>query len=591
MQNKGSESDDYVVVVNDARQYSIWLANQQPPEGWMQVGTRGARSTCLATINELWTQVCPSGANTKGRACGDVEGSETAAETSALRARNVVRLFAERAACTPDAIAIVHGDARTTYRELDERSNQLARYLLGMHLPNEARVGLCLPRSIDMVVTMVGIVKAGCCYVPLDPSYPEARLRYMAADGALSLLITNTRLSQRFVTLEQTGVMCLDSERFSIEACSSQSVSAAIAPEALIYVIYTSGSTGVPKGSMITHEGFHNLISWYVNQYAFGPRDGTLVATAISFDLTQKNVWAPLAVGATVILPPTDEFDPQLVLEAIARTGATTINCTPSLFYLLVENEKSWPLLSSLRVVFLGGEKIESERITPWFLSADCKAGLVNMYGPTECTDIATAIELDKPLPKVIPIGRAIPNVHLRVLDHDLRRVPLGVAGELYICGKGVARGYLHKPALTAERFLPDPFSGTLGARMYKTGDIVHSTADGTHVFHGRADNQVKIRGVRIEPGEIESALLTIESIAAAAVLPLEGRLGPTLVAFIVPAKKGNELTNVDRGAIRQRLRKQLPSHMVPASIIVLESLPLNANGKVDRHLLASRSF
>jgi len=490
--------------------------------------------------------------------------------------------FAEVVAERPDATAVIEGDARIDYRELDIRSNRLARRLRALGVGPDRIVAMALPRGIDLVVTALGIVKAGGAYLPLDASYPVERLRLMIEDArpaafvgtADSLAALGDPLPAPAVAIDR-GPLAEDGEAPPDAGATAQS---------LAYVVYTSGSTGRPKGVMVTHR---NVLRLVCETDYFRPADDDCIALAsnISFDAATFEIWGALANGLTLAVVDRDALLSAATLrERIARDRITTMFLTTALFNAFAMAEPD--AFAGLRLLLFGGEAASPAAVHA-VAGAGGPARLVNVYGPTETTTFATWHEIDQvaaratdPLRLRIPIGRPIANTRCHVLDAAGRPVPIGLVGELYIGGPGVSRGYLGQPGLTAERFVTDPFGGP-GDRLYRSGDLVRWREDGEIEFIGRADAQVKLRGFRIEPGEIEHALRDCPGVAEAAVLVEPDAAGENrLLAFVAGAPEGGE------AGLETRLRERLPAYMLPRSIVVLERLPISPNGKLDRDAL-----
>ncbi len=500
---------------------------------------------------------------------------------------------AVRAAACPDAVAVVgcEGEA-VTYAELEARAGRLARHLRARGAGAESVVGVCLERSPELIAALLAVLKAGAAYLPLDPAHPEERRESMLRDAGARLLVTRAGISSARVA----GM-----ERIDVDSAPDPDSGggAAGAPPALsrrleddgaraAYVIYTSGSTGRPKGTVVPHAALASHTASAAEAYAIGPGDRVLQFASVSFDASAEEIYPALARGAALVLRPegvagsVDAF-----LAFCAREGVTVLDLPTAYWHAVAAalraGEASLP--AAVRLVIIGGERALPERMADWRAAVDPAVRLVNTYGPTEATVVATRHEVgagDDDAAEV-PIGRPIHHAAARVLDAALRPVPPGIAGELFLGGAGVARGYLGRPALTAEKFVPDPFSPVPGARMYATGDLARRREDGALVFAGRLDDQVKVRGYRVEPGEVEAALLRHPDVAAAAVLAREDAPGERrLVAYVAargtPAPPAREL--------RELLAELLPEWMVPAAFVFLPALPLNASGKVDRRAL-----
>ncbi|QSQ18814.1 non-ribosomal peptide synthase/polyketide synthase [Pyxidicoccus parkwayensis] len=490
----------------------------------------------------------------------------------------VHHLFSAQAARTPDALAVVSDAGSLTYAELDARSGLLAAHLRQLGVRADTLVALCMERSLELPVAVLGVLKAGGAYVPLDPAYPRERLAFMLQDTAAPVLVTQQHLLG--LLPEGPAVVCVDT--LPREGVMTEGVP--VPPESAAYVIYTSGSTGRPKGAVISHRSLSNHAGWMRTAFDLGPGERALQLTSPSFDTSVAELFSALLSGSTLVMAPPDaQRDSRVLLDCLVRHGITVLQLVPSLLRVLLD-EPGLSAATRLRCLIPGGEALTPD-LPSRVREALPRVRLTNSYGPTEATIDATiwSVEADVSGP-VVPIGRPISNTRTYVLDAHLHPVPPGVPGELYVGGEGVARGYLNRPHLTAERFVPDPFSTEPGARLYRTGDKVRWSADGTLVFVGRIDAQVKLRGQRIELGEIEAALQQQPGVRDAAVLVREDVPGQQrLVAYVVSATSGQAL---DTGALRAALQKQLPEYMVPSAFVLLEALPLTPNGKLDRKAL-----
>ncbi|WP_272426882.1 non-ribosomal peptide synthetase [Polyangium jinanense] len=482
-------------------------------------------------------------------------------------------LFEEQAARTPDAVALVFAEQELTYRELDQRSNQLAHYLRALGVGPEVLVGLCVERSLEMVVGLLGILKAGGAYVPLDPNYPRERLAYMLTDARPAVLLTQERLegslsAHAFVTVH------LDASVPPWQEQPLTSPGAQVVPENAAYVIYTSGSTGRPKGVQVLHGALTNLLHDFAEKMEVGPRDVMQAVTSLSFDIAGLELFMPLLRGASVHLASQeDASNGEALVRALER--ATMMQATPATWRMVLD--AGWKGGRPLQVL-CGGEAMTPDLAAKLALRA---SSVRNVYGPTETTIWSAHYRVDAEQ-SYVRIGRGIANTQLHVVDRNLMQVPVGIPGELYIAGDGLARGYLGRPGLTAERFVPDPFSNVPGARMYRTGDLARWDANGELEFLGRIDHQVKIRGFRIELGEIEAVLSSHPAVRACAVVAWESSSGDKrLVAYVVAGE--GECTE---GTLREHLQASLPAYMVPSVFVRLTALPLNPSGKVDRKAL-----
>ncbi|WP_367154755.1 amino acid adenylation domain-containing protein [Methylomonas sp. HYX-M1] len=441
----------------------------------------------------------------------------------------------------------------------------------------ETPVGIGALRSFELVLGILAIVKAGGAYLPLDPDYPDQRLAYMAADSGIGMLLSHGAVLDRFAALcpDSCAVYDLDSLDLSAQAESAPVVQ--LHPAHPAYIIYTSGSTGQPKGAANSHAALANRLHWMQQAYAIGPGDSVLQKTPFSFDVSVWEFFWPLMTGARLVLArPGAHRDPAALAATLQAQQVSTVHFVPSMLAEFV-NQAPLPPLPALKRIVCSGEALPAElqqRVFERLPGVD----LVNLYGPTEAAiDVTHWTCRAEPGP--VPIGRPIANLQIHILDSDLNPLPAGVAGELYIGGLGLARGYYRKPGLTGERFLPDPFGS--GGRLYRSGDLARRRADGALDYLGRIDQQIKLRGLRIELGEIETALLQQAGVAEAAVLLQEAAGGPRLVAYIgATAQAGSDAD------LRDALSRRLPDYMLPAALIRLDSLPKTANGKLDRKAL-----
>ena len=490
----------------------------------------------------------------------------------------VVDLFMAQAEKTPNQVAVQMGNQQLSYSALNERSNQVAQLLLANGAGKNDRVGICLDRSVDMLVAVFGVLKAGAAYVPMDSHYPSERLAYMIEDSNAPVLLTQQcvleRLNQDDVSLQEATIVCLDKEDLS--DYPTQPPQELPEAEDLIYIIYTSGSTGQPKGAAVKHKGEANLLAWYTNTLQLSESDKCLLVSAFGFDLTQKNLFAPLVAGATLVIPDMEQYDLEAIADTLHDHQITVVNCAPSAFYPLAEgsHHRGYPF-SSLRYLVLGGEPIRVSALQPWLEHEACQCRLINSYGPTECTDVVAAYQMQSSDETLLPIGKPIQNTQLYVTDPLDKLLPNGVVGELCISGQGVGAGYLNKTELTAEVFKDNPYQAQ--QQWYRTGDLVRYWPDGNIEYVGRKDFQVKLRGLRIELGEIEAALRKQPGIQDSLTLVIDERL----VSYVIAA-------NIDESGIRNKLRAYLPDYMLPAVIVSLAQWPLTPNGKVDRKALPS---
>ena len=496
--------------------------------------------------------------------------------------RCVHELFEQRAAAHPDAIAVLFAGQQLTYRELNQRANQVAHRLRKCGVAPEVLVAVCLERSADMLIALLGIWKAGGAYVPLDPAYPKERLSYMLGDGAVKILLTQSKHKHLFPA--ERDVICLDSDWLLIEQESTTNLDSAVTASNLAYVMYTSGSTGQPKGVMVLHRGLANYLCWAIKAYSVREGDQVPVHTSISFDLTVTALYTPLLAGARVEILKEDVGGQNLVTALRQGKERSLVKITPAHLALLTEQLGPENAAGRTRLFVIGGENLLAENLLLWRESAPATR-LINEYGPTETVVGCCVYEVaaDDPRSGSVPIGRPIANTQLYVLDRYRNPVPRGAVGELYIGGTGVARGYLNRPELTQEKFIADPFSRESGARLYKTGDLARYRPDGTLEYLGRVDDQVKLRGFRIELGEIEANLVDHPDVRQAAVHLWTVKPNDVhIVACCVPVKAG-VLSSV---SLRKHLRARLPDYMVPQHFLAVGEIPLTPNGKVDRRRL-----
>lgn len=493
------------------------------------------------------------------------------------QSRCVHELFELQAESTPDAVAVVHEGESFTYAALNARANQLAHFLRRYGVGPDVVVGLCMERSLGMLVGLLGILKAGGAYLPLDPTYPKERLTYILEDARVRVLLTHQSLLHE-LSVNQVQAVCLDRDWSSIAQESVGNPDWEYERRALAYVIYTSGSTGKPKGVMVSHNNVVNFLLSMVDHFRPTSNDIVLATTSLSFDIAVLELFLPLLVGGKVVLASRQvAADGEQLVAMLADSRATFMQATPTTWKLLFSTD--WPTRHELTVL-CGGEAFPRE-LAGQFL----EKGYVpwNLYGPTETTVWSAAHRVTEAA-GTIPLGRPIANTQLYVLDRWLQPVPIGVPGELHIGGDGVARGYWSRPELTAEKFVPDPFSSDPGRRLYKTGDLARYGEDGTLEFLGRLDHQIKLRGHRIELGEIEAVLSLHPAVRNVVAMVREDRPDDRrLVVYLVP-QPGQR---ADHDEVRQFLKHKLPEYMIPAAVVVLDVLPITPNGKVDRKALS----
>ncbi|MEP0859278.1 amino acid adenylation domain-containing protein [Trichocoleus sp. DQ-U1] len=520
------------------------------------------------------------------------------------------QLFEQQVEKTPDAIALIFDNVETgfseslTYRELNNRANQLAHQLQQMGVQPDVLVGICMERSLEMVVALLGILKAGGAYVPLDPTYPKERLAFMLADAQVSLLLTQQYLVNQLP--QHQAIICLDPEWETITQEGTENPISSATPENLAYVIYTSGSTGKPKGAMNTHRGLNNRLLWMQDTYKLTTTDRVLQKTPFGFDVSVWEFFLPLLTGASLVLAkPGGHQDSGYLVQLIAKQKITTLHFVPSMLQVFLE-ELEVVKCNSLKRVFCSGEALPFDLQKRFFIRLGA-VELHNLYGPTEAAIDVTFWDCQRNSQRrIVPIGRPIANTQIYLLDSHLQPVPIGVPGELHIGGFGLARGYLNRPELTQEKFIQNPLKdltpqppslqgqgencsppllgeGLGESRLYKTGDLARYLPDGNIEFLGRIDHQVKIRGFRIELGEIEAVLLQHPQVRETVVLAREDMPNDRrLVAYVVP----NHDAELSINELRDRLKQSLPEYMVPSAFVFLDTLPLTPNGKVNRRAL-----
>lgn len=501
-----------------------------------------------------------------------LEWNQTEAEYP--RTHTIADCFAEQAARTPDALALIAGDRRLTYRQLDERSNRLARRLQGLGVEPETLVGVAMGRTETLLVSLLAILKAGGAYVPLDPNFPRERLALVMEDSGMPVLLTTARSRAR-LPLETRRVKAIDAEDAAIAKESSAPVTAAAAAASLAYAMYTSGSTGRPKGVMVEHR---NVVNFFTGMdRAIGCTPGVwLAVTSVSFDISVLELLWTLTRGFTVVLH--DEEGAAAIGEEIVRHGVTHLQMTPSLARMLTLDPRSFAALAGLKQMLLGGEAVPAALIH--HLRQVFRGEIHNMYGPTETTIWSTSCRVGE-VGSFVSIGKPIANTQIFLLDSERKPVAIGETGELYIGGDGVARGYWNRPELTAERFLAIP--GLPSPRIYRTGDLARYLPDGNIEFLGRADFQVKLRGHRIELGEIEALLEKQAGLRQAVVVLREDREGDKrLVAYCVADEQASGAAQ----ELRTALAAKLPDYMIPSAFVFLDAMPLTGNGKTDRKAL-----
>jgi amino acid adenylation domain-containing protein len=499
--------------------------------------------------------------------------------------------FERCAASTPDAVAVSFEGESLSYGELNLRANRIAHRLIELGAGPEMLVALFLEPSLDLPAAILGVLKSGAGYLPLDPEHPRERLDFVLADAGAALIVTEASLLERLGEIDLTAV-CLDRDGTQLEALGAENPATDVSPENLAYVIYTSGSTGRPKGVQVEHRQVARLFSATEEWFGFGPGDVWMLLHSYAFDFSVWEIWGALANGGELVVSPVwTTRSPQALAALVESRGVTVLNATPSLFTAVQDELLGSAGALALRFVVFGGEALRPAALRPWF-EAHGEQGptLVNMYGITETTVHVTyrpllAADCER---DTSPVGVPIPDLSVYVLDGQGAPVPAGVAGELYVGGAGVSRGYLNRPELTRERFIENPFGA---GRLYRTGDVAARLSDGQLEFRGRIDDQVKIRGFRIELGEIESTIRDHAGVTDCAVVAIEVTPGDKRLAAYVVTEGGSQASSEWREGLMAHLQQRLPSYMVPAALTMLESIPLTRNGKIDRRALPAPSW
>lgn len=503
-----------------------------------------------------------------------IDWNDTKAEYP--RDKCIHQLIQSQAMQSPDAVAVIFGDDQLTYKELNERSNQLARYLQGLGVGPDVFVGIYMERSLEMMIGLLGILKAGGAYLPLDPSFPRERLAYMLEDSQARVLLTQKWLVNE-APKHQAQLVCLDDDWPNIVQQSRENLSGEVTSENLAYAIYTSGSTGRPKGVQIEHRTLVNFLESMSRKPGFTAEDVLLAVTTLSFDIAGLELFLPLMVGARIVLASSaDAADGFRILELLDRSEVTVMQATPATWWLLLAS--GWPKTNSLKIL-CGGEAMPRDLADQLLKYSD---SVWNLYGPTETTVWSTVkkVELGE---GQVSIGKPIANTQIYILDVHLQPVPIGALGELYIGGDGLSRGYLKRPELNAEKFIPNPFSDQSDARLYRTGDLARYLPNGDIEFYGRIDHQVKVRGYRIELGEIEHVLNEHPDVNQTVVIVREDEPQDQRIVAYYVAKPDRQPLLDD---LRHHLRASLPDYMIPTAFVLLDTFPLLPNGKIDRRSL-----
>ncbi|WP_053194197.1 amino acid adenylation domain-containing protein [Chelatococcus sp. CO-6] len=577
------EGTIFDVVVNGEGQFSLWPAGRALPDGWHTAGFSGPRAACLAHVDTIWRDMRP--ARLAGfLAMGGDEAQATLAWGGCHGAGAPVHsLIAGHARARPDAPAVIQNSGETSFAALESRANRLARHLLalGLGLAAEDRVGVALPRSAEMIAAFLAVLKAGGAFVPVDPDHPAERIAHVLSDAGVGILLTTRDLAARLPPLPGASIVACDG--LPLSGLDDSDPGIAVHPDQLAYLVYTSGSTGRPKGVAVAHGPLaaHCLATGEL--YDMTPQSRELHFLSVSFDGAHERWMVPLAFGGAIVLRDQALWSAAETLGAMARHGVTNAGFPPRYLHQVAEWALETGEAPPVRLYSFGGEGMSPAtfELVKRALKPQC---LINGYGPTEAVISPLAWKVPASATfsgAYAPIGQGVGPRSTYVLDDDLMPVADGEAGELFIGGEGLARGYHGRPGGTAERFLPDPFTGG-GGRMYRTGDVVRRRADGVIDYLGRRDQQVKLRGFRIELGEVEAQLAELDGVSAAAAALREAPGGTMLVGYVVPAAGAT----IDPAALRATLAARLPGYMVPSRILIIDRLPFMPNGKLDRDAL-----
>ena len=564
------ESVEYSVVLNDSHQYSIWPVGTNPPSGWHKEGTIGSKHECLNHIKRIWNMPPP---------VIQLNGSIPYFQHKLLL-HELVEIEAVR---SPESIAVVLEDQQITYRELMDRASRVARFLKHLGIRPELPVCLFMDHSAELVIAILGILKAGGVCVPLDPAYPEEHLDFIFGDTAAEIVLIQEKYFDR-LSKKKIKTVTLDAAHNSDPPFALSVEDPKINSENLAFIFFTSGSTGKPKGVMLSHRAIHSHNAWRKSVYKLNRDDRHLFRCPLGFAFLLTEVFLPLLTGGTIVVAlPEKRDDTGYLMKLMARKQITMVNFVPSQIRMILE-ESNLDECASVRNWVTGGEALPAELQKKFY--ARFNATLSIIYGSTEARSSTLWICPKQQEDRAIaPIGRAAPGKQVYVLDAACRPVNPGETGELYIGGEGIARGYLNRPDLTAEKFVPDPFSIIPGDRLYRTGDLARYHPDHTLEFLGRMDQQVKIRGFRIELGQIESALAEHPDVREAVVTSKEDPTGKKqLIACVVSGREDSP------HIFQEWLKQKIPAYMVPSLIYIVQEIPRTAHGKVDLQRLSDRA-
>jgi len=580
----------YKAVVNQEEQYSIWPADRENPCGWENTGKSGNKQECLEYIKNVWIDMRPKSLRNQML---ETSGAAHSIQRAHPTCECIHHLFEAHVERTPDALAVIFEDEQLTYGELNQRANQLAHYLQKLGLGREEKVGLCVDRCVDMVVGMLGILKAGGVYQPLDPAYPDTRLSLLIRETQMQMLLTHERFLEKFPE-HATHLVCLDKDSPLIYNQTAANLNNVNSAASLAYVIHTSGSTGMPKGVMVMHVSLRHYAQDLQEQIGIASDDVFLHTASIAFSSSVRQLLVPLAHGAAIAIATTEQkTNPLALFELIKRRGVTIVDTVPTFWRSCIEaleglepRAKNDLLDNKLRLIQTTGEPLSLQIVNKWRFDFKHSACLMNMYGATETSGSVAVYHMmdeENEQGKTVPLGKPIANAQTYLLGPDLQPVPEGTSGELYVGGPRLALGYLNRPDLTAETFIPDSFNNRPGARLWKSGDLACCLSDGNIGFIGRKDYQINIRGIRIEPGEIESVLSDHPAIRQAVVVDRENNHGEKfLAAYVTCSMKTTPTVSNLRGF----LHGKIPDSMIPSTFVFLNTMPLTTSGKIDRKAL-----
>lgn len=587
----------YKTLINNEGQYSIWPAEEKNAYGWKDAGFEGTLEECLKEIGSVWQDMRPLSLRQQKPANEDEtlnvgaisNGSEHLEEESSWNGSVkpltppscIHQLFERHARTAPDSYALTYNGRHMTYRQLDEEAEALANRLAQFQIGPDSVVMVLAERSFELVISLLAILKAGGCYLSLETTIPQARLDFIIGDADPRLIITQHKFKEHFT--DQTVPMLLLDDKEVFVGHASPRIEVEANPEHLAYISYTSGSTGTPKGVCVPHRAVARLVN-NPKDFFFSSEDVFLLISPVAFDASTLEIWAPLTNGGRLVIYDCGMIQPDLLADTIQREGITTLWLTAGLFQVMVNSYLD--AFAGLKHVIAGGDVISPVHLE-LLLKAHPHLMFTNGYGPTENTTFSTCWTTNQMTShSTVPIGSPINGTWVMICDSNLNPSPVGQEGELYVAGTGLARGYLNNPVETASRFIPNPWSKTPGARMLRTGDLARWLEDGSIEFIGRADRQVKIQGYRVEPDEIELAVIKHADVQAAVVTAQEDGFGNKRLLAYVVLRDSITSESESLAGLHAYLSRQLPPYMIPWAIMPIAEMPLTPNGKVDRNQL-----